>query len=289
MSIHKKIYDTFNGEHYDECFRLCEIAINTTGMEDYYPWYFKAKSEYGRNNIEEAINSYETVIRIDSTIDEVWSALGLIYQYKGDKKLALKCYINEVRIFPQNYFAWHKLADFLIVINRKGLAKKIYHMLLEIGKFDFCSSGFKFSEILNADELEEVINKMEKTLMEASNTKGVWSVLGYLYERKEEYKLAMRFFSKEIRLFPNNCIGWHRLANFLTSINRYRLAKKIFSNLLKLDKFNFYISAYQYADALYDAGSLQEELEYYQLLISQGFEETWIDDNYQKILKDIKG
>jgi tetratricopeptide (TPR) repeat protein len=102
-----------------------------------------------------------------------------------------------------------------------------------------------------------------------------------------EKKLALNSFIKEIRYFPKNAFGWQKLAGFLTRIKRFKLAKKIFDNVSANDEIDYTVCASEYAVALYEAGNLKEELQYYDKLRAMGYNETWIEDNYNELLSEI--
>jgi tetratricopeptide (TPR) repeat protein len=136
-------------------------------------------------------------------------------------------------------------------------------------------------------EFEKSINSYEKSLTLNSNEDQIWVSMACALELIGEKKLALNSFIKEIRYFPKNAFGWQKLAGFLTRIKRFKLAKKIFDNVSANDEIDYTVCASEYAVALYEAGNLKEELQYYDKLRAMGYNETWIEDNYNELLSEI--
>ena len=137
-------------------------------------------------------------------------------------------------------------------------------------------------------DFEKSINSFEKVIALAPNEDQVWVSMACALESIGEKKLALNAYIREIRLFPKNVFGWQKLAGFLTRINRFKLAKKIFDDINAIGKIDYTICASEYALALYEVGTYEEELEYYVKLRSMGFAETWIEDNYNELLDEMR-
>jgi tetratricopeptide (TPR) repeat protein len=132
------------------------------------------------------------------------------------------------------------------------------------------------------------IKSFKVALKLAPNENQIWVSLACAYELNGKNKLAMRAFIKEVRLFPTNDFGWQKLGGFLTRNRRFRLAKKIFDFVDGKGGIDFTVCASEYALSLYNAGTLSEELRFYENLLKMNYKEKWIIKNYNELLQEIE-
>ena len=136
-------------------------------------------------------------------------------------------------------------------------------------------------------DLESAISDYTKAINICPEEDQIRSGLGCVYEDLGNYRKAINYHIKEVRLFPNNISGWHNLANFLVRRRKWTMAKKIYDMILHANIFDYSLSAGEYSECLYRVGSLAEELKYLEHLKNRGFTEKWIEEDYHRVKEDI--
>lgn len=111
--------------------------------------------------------------------------------------------------------------------------------------------------------------------------------LGLAYEKSKNRINALNSYLDEVRRFPDSLFGWQVFVPFLVNNRRFSLAKKICDAMVANNTMNYEFLAEEYADSLYHAGSLQEELVLYEKLKSIRFYPEWAKRNHYLVMKDL--
>lgn len=154
---------------------------------------------------------------------------------------------------------------------------KVYYPWFYKGKVEYEFARFDSS-----------IKSYETAISLGSEAINVWVAMGLSYESNGNNKFAMDCYLKEIRQFPENCYGWQILAGFLSRRGFFRIGKKILDSIVIKGVFDDSISATEYADCLYYAGTLEEELIFYERILKMNYPLDWIEENHHRVLEDIK-
>lgn len=147
MNIFEKIFDYFEKDKYHACFRLCMKATKIY-PEDAYSWFYKGKVEFEFQEFESSITSFEKAINLGCQNNNIWTAMGLSYEKIGKQRLALDCYLKEVKNFPENCYGWQILAGFLSRVDRFKLGKKIFDSVVKKNAFDDRISAVEYADCL---------------------------------------------------------------------------------------------------------------------------------------------
>ena len=158
---------------------------------------------------------------------------------------------------------------------------------LEKTPYEFYAWFYKGKSEYELGFYKEAIKSFEQSARLAPQEDEVWLSLGCALELSGKKMMAMKAYRKEITLFPDGSSGWMALAAFLTRIKRYRLAKTIFRAIEVNSVMDYFMAGYEYAIALYHAGSLDEEFKLYKKLIDIGYEEKWVKVNFENIIRDM--
>jgi len=79
--------------------------------------YFKtARSLFGKENYESAIDYYKKAINLNPKLTEAWYELGIIYSIKGDIQNVIECNKKVVEIDPKFVDAWNFLGSAYIAV-----------------------------------------------------------------------------------------------------------------------------------------------------------------------------
>jgi tetratricopeptide (TPR) repeat protein len=127
-----------------------------------------------QDNTERAIQTYQTIVELDSEDAEAWIALGNLFDIQGDSR-ALQCFENAISATPSSAQALHSKAFYLQNHNR----------------------------IPEAVELYKRIHEVDSTYAEA------WLNRGILYIELDSTAAALDCFEQVVRIDSNAALGWY--------------------------------------------------------------------------------
>jgi tetratricopeptide (TPR) repeat protein len=136
------------------------------------------------------------------------------------------------------------------------------------------------------------IEAFSECLKIAPNEDQIWMSLGCALECNGQKLRALKCYREEVKLFPNSPLAWQSLAGFLSRSNKFFLARRIFSLIESKGLLDYDVAALDYAKAIYEAGTLEEEISLYKKLLSTGMSENWIKENLgnaEKAILDAPG
>jgi len=114
------------------------------------------------NDVERAINSFQSAVELDSGLTDAWIMLGELYENKKDPK-ALKYYENAVLSAPNSLEAKHAKAFYLQNNGNIPLALDLYNEIIMQDKYyenAYQNSGILYVEIDSFDKAYDQFNIM---------------------------------------------------------------------------------------------------------------------------------
>jgi tetratricopeptide (TPR) repeat protein len=114
------------------------------------------------NDIERAINSFQSAVELDSGLTDAWIMLGELYENKKDPK-ALKYYENAVLSAPNSIEAKHAKAFYLQNNGNIPLALDLYNEIILQDKYyenAYQNSGILYVELDSFDRAYDQFNIM---------------------------------------------------------------------------------------------------------------------------------
>lgn len=164
------------------------------------------------DDIDQAIQSFQTVVEIDADHHEAWTMLGNLLDMRGDP-MALQCFENAIAIdstYPQG---WHSKAFYLQNNGNVQEALDIYEKIHTIDSAyvdAYLNAGILYLESANAAMAEEKFGKV--VALDPNNPLGHY-YLGITYESAGLNETALEHLRQALALAPS-------AARFATAVER---------------------------------------------------------------------
>ena len=91
--------------------RLTSLKKECSSKDDFKAVLLFLALSYSDVNINDAISTYEELLKYDPSHSTAWSNLGLLYKKQGKHNMSLECYQNAVTHDDSNAYAWNNLAQ----------------------------------------------------------------------------------------------------------------------------------------------------------------------------------
>jgi tetratricopeptide (TPR) repeat protein len=146
---------------------------------------------------------------------------------------------------------------------------------------------YKGKSEFECDDFTDSINSLQRGISIEPEATLFRANLGQSFERNGNIKNAIKYYFLEVKKFPESLYGWQVLVPFLAKSNKYVIVKKICDEMVKNKSMDYTFLAEEYADSLYNSGTLDEELIFYQKLKELDIYPPWAEENHNFVLKDI--
>ena len=166
----------------------------------------KAEMLYHSGKLKESLNIYQQIFKIDSANEDTYIKYGNVLNKLGKVDEAISAYQKSIEINPENSGAYKNLG---YIYNNQG-------------------------------EFEEGIKCLRKSV-EVNVDYEVYINLAISYSKNKEYKQAVLFFDKAIKLDPNKAEAYVHKAYFYQSVKEIDKAITLFTKALEIDKNIKYI------------------------------------------------
>ncbi len=187
----------------DEAIEQYQTAIKL-GPE-YWQAYENLGIAYGkRGELDKAIEQMETSLRLGPNSAVTRSNLGLAYMRKGAIDKAIEEFLISVRLNPNFYQAHFNLAN---AYEQKGLLDKAteeYETVVQLRR-DHDEAYYLLSRLYaNSGRMDEAIKNLGAASALLPDNASYHNTLGVLYGQKGQYDEAIAQFDAAIRLVPEN-------------------------------------------------------------------------------------
>ncbi|MDD3574456.1 tetratricopeptide repeat protein [Methanospirillum sp.] len=153
----------------------------------------------------EAVDAYSHSIRLDPINPKVWTFRGIALQHLGRQQEAMNDFDEAIRLNPDESGAWQGKASSYVENGQYKLAIKAAERSLELAGPE---------------------DKKENS----------WLLLGFAYNRLEQYEKALQMFDKAIEIDPKRLDLWQHKAYTLTKLGRYMEVLKCYEVMTGIDK-----------------------------------------------------
>jgi len=155
----------------------------------------------------EAVDAYSNSIRLDPANPKVWTWRGIALQHLGRQQEAMNDFDEAIRLNPDESGAWQGKASSYIEDGQYKLAIKAAERSLELAGPD---------------------DKKENSYL----------LLGFAYNRLENYEDALLKFDKAIEIDPKRIDLWQHKAYTLTKLGRFMEVLKCYEVMTGIDPEN---------------------------------------------------
>ena len=225
---------------------------------------------YSDNNLNEAIEQLNEILKTYPNHENALDLLGIIYIKQNKSEQALNVVNKSIKLVKNNkkyldikyklliYKGDNNNAfDCLKLLHKKypsvNSAREISNHYLDLDEKDkadetiqtFLESDKTYSELykgirhVKANRDIQAEKAYKKVLKKDKNNVDALRLLGLLATKNRKYSIAEKLFIKAISLQPYYKLLWDNLAKCYRFQNKLTEAKKAFSNLIKLDPSNF--------------------------------------------------
>jgi len=158
---------------------------------------------YEQGNLERAIQSFQTVVEIDSENKEAWTMLGNLYDMQNDP-LALQCFDNAISIDSAYMPGLHSKAYYLQNHGRIDEALDIYHIIEK--KDSTYGDAYLNAGILYIEKEDFTLaeNELSRLAELQQNNPLAPFYLGVISEQRGDYQKALGFYNQAASLSPRD-------------------------------------------------------------------------------------
>ena len=156
-----------------------------------------------QGNLTRAIQTYQTIVELDSEDAEAWTMLGNLFDMQNDPA-ALQCFENAIEIDPQYPQGWHSKAFYLQNHGDIPEAIRIYRHIHEIDSSytdAWLNQGILYLEM---DSLSAASQSFEQMILQDSTSAVGYYYAGITAQRSGDKALARSYFNRALTLEPTS-------------------------------------------------------------------------------------
>ena len=205
-------------------------------------WNALGNAYYAQNRFDEALQSYETALKIDENNAEAWNNKGFTYFTLGKFEAAIDSYTRAIAINPNYRQAWYNRAYTYHAMGKLNKAVHDYWMALKL------------------EPMDEV----------------AWNNMGNALYNLKRYMPSIPYFMKAVTINPDYDIAWNNIGNALDRMGMHKYSIPFHEKALSLNK-KFDYAWHAKGHALCALGHAEEALEYLEtaLDLNPDYGDTW--------------
>ena len=231
-----------------------------------------AVQNHQNNNLQDAQNYYQKVLKIDPSHVSTLYNLGFIFKALSEYQKAKSYFEKVIGINPTYANAHYNLGNIFKDSGQYQKAKSCYEKTIEIDPnlVDAHNNlGIIFKDL---GEYQKAKSCYEKAIEINPNYANAHNNLGVLFKELGEYQKALSFYEKAIKIDPNHVDAHNNLGVILQELGEYQKAKSCYEKVIEINP--------NYANAHNNLGVILQELGEYQKAIGCFKKTIEIDPNY---------
>ena len=211
-----------------------------------------AIQNHQNNNLQDAKNYYQKVLKIDPNHLGALNNLGVIYKNLQDYQKAKDCYEKIIEIDPNHATALNNLGGVFKKLGENQKAKDCYEKIIEIdpNHADALNGLGAIYKILKengkAKKSFEKVIELKPDHIDAHNN------LGNVFKELGENQKAKDCFEKAIEIDPNHVEAYNNLGVLLLTAGKIKEAKSCYEKVIEINS--------NYVDAHNNLGNVFTEL-----------------------------
>jgi tetratricopeptide (TPR) repeat protein len=187
-----------------------------------------------QNKFDEAINHYNTVIRLRPNHAQAHNSLGMIYQSQGKLNEAIDYYRKAVQLDPNCFEAYNNLGYALQLQNKFSEAVDCYHRALEI-KPDLAQVHCNLGSVFHSQgKLDDAINHYSQALQIAPDLAPVYYNMANVLLLQGKTGEAVNYYQQAIQRDPNFVEAYDSLGNIFQAYGRLNEAITYYRQALRV-------------------------------------------------------
>lgn len=177
-----KAIKTYNEDNYASAIKQLDALLEKTNYGDDIcaVLMFKALAQTDAGLSDDAISTYEELLKYDKKRSAVWSNLGILYMKKGRRADALRCYTSALELDKENPQAWNNLAQAYLTIGDWQRVIEPAKRAIEINEKMHQSESALSIALFALGEKEESKKYFDRAVLHGSNGESIKNVLDML-------------------------------------------------------------------------------------------------------------
>lgn len=186
------------------------------------------------NRTEEAIGTYEKLIRINQDNYQAWVGKARAFFISERWKEAIRCYEEAVRIRPDCYRSYYNMAAALEEAGKQKEAIDAYHSAIAI-KPDFADAYNNLGIFLSTQgRREEALEVYEEGIKRNTKHDGLYFNMGMCLYEEGRYAQAVAAYRNALDINPNELEIYYYLGSVLTEMRNYNDAIDAYKSALEI-------------------------------------------------------
>ena len=240
-----------------------------------------AIQNHQNNNLQDAQNYYQKVLKIDPNHSQALNNIGVIFTGLGENQKAKECFEKAIEINPNYANAYNNLGNIFQDLGELQKAKDCYEKAIEINP-NYSSAlnnlGIIFKELgenLKAKDCYEKAIEINPNYSSAHNN------LGVIFKKLGERQKAKNCYEKAIKIDPNYVNAHNNLGNIFKELGENQKAIDCFEKVIEINP-NYADAHNNLAVVLMELGENQKAKECYEQVIE-------INPNYVEAYWNLHG
>jgi tetratricopeptide (TPR) repeat protein len=248
--------------------------------------FAKALENHEKNNLKDAEELYNQVLKIDHNHINALNNLGIVFQSLNESKKAINYFQKVIKIMPSFADAHKNLGIVFQSLNELKKAKKCYEKAIEINPNNE-HTHYNLGLIFKAfGELEKAKNCFQKTIKINHNHLGANNNLGKIFQDVGDHYNAKICYEKVIEINPNHADALNNLGVVFQISKDTKLAKKYYEKAIEINpnKENFHSNL---GSVLQTLGEYQKSKKSYEKAIEINPDFAGAHHNFASLLQTL--
>ena len=197
-----------------------------------------AIKNHQNNNLQDAQNYYQKVLKIDPNHLVALNNLGIIFKKLGESQRAKDCYKKIIGINPNHTHAQNNLGIIFQNLGETQKARKCHEKAIEIDP-DYVDAHNNLGVIFqDLGETQKARKCYEKVIKLNPSHENAHNNLGNIFIELGDLQKALDCLKKVIEINPNNIYSLNNLGRILQDLGEHQKARKCYEKAIKLNPSN---------------------------------------------------
>lgn len=173
------------------------------------------------DNLEEALNSYKEITKLDDKEAGAYYGVAMIYEKMEEFQIAVDFYHRAIEIDPEYDRAYYYAANIIDEQGDKHTAIKYYHRVLEIVPDDFVTYNNIGAIYEELEQYEEALTMVKKSLsIEPTYYKALFN-MGVINKALGKPDIALEYYFKTIEVDPTYWYSYLNISAIYIEFKQY--------------------------------------------------------------------
>ena len=223
-----------NLERYDEALESFDRAIELDS-NDGEAWVMKGIVFYKLERYNEALASFDQASELDANHQSVWALRGYVLHHLKHYEEALVSFERAIELYSNHHLRWALRGDILNNLKRYNEALKSFDRAIELDanyQWTWFNRGWALD---NLSRYEEALKSYDRAIELDANYQLAWVLRGNVLDNLKRYNEALESYDRAIALDDNDKWYWDLRGDVLNNLKRYEEALVSYDRAIELD------------------------------------------------------